>query len=77
MPMTAEQIETIIRAHLPDAQIVIRDMAGDGDHYEAEVTSAAFIGKSRVMQHQMVYAAFGDEMGTVLHALALKTFATK
>lgn len=77
MPMTAEQIETIIRAHLPDAQIVIRDMAGDGDHYEAEVTSAAFIGKSRVMQHQMVYAAFGDKMGTVLHALALKTFATK
>lgn len=77
MSMTAKQIETIIRAHLPDAQIVIRDMAGDGDHYEAEVTSAAFIGKSRVAQHQMVYAAFGDKMGTVLHALALKTFATK
>ncbi len=76
MPMTAEQIETIIRAHIPDAQIVIRDMAGDGDHYEAEITSAAFNGKSRITQHQMVYAAFGDKMGTVLHALALKTFAT-
>ena len=77
MPMTADQIESIIRAQLPDAQIVIRDMAGDGDHYEAEVTSAAFNGKTRVAQHQMVYAAFGGKMGTVLHALALKTFATK
>lgn len=77
MPMTADQIETIIRAHIPDAQIVIRDLAGDGDHYQAEITSAAFAGMSRVAQHQMVYAAFGDKMGTTLHALALKTFATK
>ena len=76
MPMTAHEIEVIIRHHLPDAQITIRDLAGDGDHYEAEITSAAFQGKSRVAQHQMVYAAFGDKMGRELHALALKTFAT-
>lgn len=74
MPMAQKEIEDIIHAHIPDAQIVIRDLAGDGDHYEAEVTSAVFAGKSRVAQHQMVYAAFGEKIGRELHALALKTF---
>jgi stress-induced morphogen len=73
MPMKAEDIETMIRAALPDATVEIRDLAGDGDHYAATVTSAAFKGKSRVQQHQMVYAALQGKMGGVLHALALTT----
>jgi stress-induced morphogen len=75
MPMDAREIETMIRAALPDAQVEIKDLAGDGDHYAATVTSAAFQGKSRVQQHQMVYAALQGRMGGVLHALALTTSA--
>ncbi|MFA7275827.1 MAG: BolA/IbaG family iron-sulfur metabolism protein [Pseudobdellovibrionaceae bacterium] len=74
MPMTATEIEDLIRQHLPDAEVVVRDLAGDGDHYEAEVRSAAFKGKSRVQQHQMVFAALGAKMGGELHALSVKTF---
>jgi stress-induced morphogen len=73
MPMKAEDIETMIRAAIPDAVVEIKDLAGDGDHYSATVTSAAFTGKSRVQQHQMVYAALKGNMGGVLHALALTT----
>ncbi|GAN53370.1 BolA family protein [Tanticharoenia sakaeratensis] len=73
MPMTAQQIETIIRTALPDARIEIEDLAGDGDHYACTVTSQAFAGLSRVRQHKMVYDAFGGAMGTELHALALQT----
>ncbi|TVQ40363.1 MAG: BolA family transcriptional regulator [Geminicoccaceae bacterium] len=73
MPMTEDQIRQIIRGALPDAEVTIEDMAGDGDHYRAHVVSPAFAGKSRVQQHQMVYAAFGGRMGTDLHALALTT----
>lgn len=73
MPMTEQQIRQIIASALPDADVVIEDLAGDGDHYRAHVVSSAFAGKSRVQQHQMVYAAFGDRMGTELHALALTT----
>ncbi|HYF55598.1 MAG TPA: BolA family transcriptional regulator [Salinarimonas sp.] len=75
MPMDAREIETLIRAALPDAQVQIRDLAGDGDHYAATVTSAAFRGKTRVQQHQMVYGALQGRMGGVLHALALTTSA--
>lgn len=75
MPMSAPEIERRIKAALPDAQIEIRDLAGDGDHYAATVTSESFRGKSRVQQHQMVNAAFGTDMGTVLHSLALQTKA--
>lgn len=75
MPMTAEEIERTIRAALPDAVVAIEDLAGDGDHYRAHVVSSAFRGKSRVQQHQLVYAAFGERMGTELHALALTTAA--
>ena len=73
MPMAAQDIERLIREALPDARVEIRDLAGDGDHYAATVVSAAFRGKSRVQQHQMVYAALKGNMGGVLHALALTT----
>ena len=73
MPMDAGEIERLIKEALPDADITIRDLAGDGDHYAAEVVSEAFRGKSRVQQHQMVYEALKGNMGGVLHALALQT----
>ncbi|WP_422370384.1 BolA family protein [Hoeflea sp.] len=73
MPMNAGDIETLIKAGIPDAQVTIRDLAGDGDHYAAEVVSESFRGKSRVQQHQMVYNALQGNMGGVLHALALQT----
>ena len=75
MAMNAREIETMIKAALPDAKVVIRDLAGDGDHYAAEVISASFRGKSRVQQHQMVYNALKGHMGGALHALALQTSA--
>lgn len=75
MPMSAQQIETLIMAEFPDAAVEISDLKGDGDHYAATVTSAAFKGKSRVQQHQMVYDALKGNMGTELHALALQTQA--
>jgi stress-induced morphogen len=75
MPMNAGDIERLIKEALPDAQVTIRDLAGDGDHYAAEVVSAAFKGKTRVQQHQMVYAALKGRMGGELHALALQTSA--
>ena len=73
MAMDAKSIETLIRAALPDAQVEIRDLAGDGDHYAASVISATFRGKSRVQQHKLVYDALQGRMGGVLHALALQT----
>ena len=75
MPMAANEIERRIKAAIPDAQIEIRDLAGDGDHYAATVIAESFRGKSRVQQHQLVNAAFGADMGTVLHSLALQTKA--
>jgi stress-induced morphogen len=73
MAMDAGEIERLIREALPDAVVQIRDLAGDGDHYAATVVSSAFRGKTRVQQHQMVYAALKGNMGGVLHALALTT----
>jgi len=75
MAMEAAEIERLIKQALPDAKVEIRDLAGDGDHYAATVISAAFKGKSRVQQHQMVYSALKGQMGGVLHALALQTAA--
>ena len=75
MAMDAADIEKMIKEALPDAQVTIRDLAGDGDHYAAEVVSAEFTGKSRVQQHQIVYASLKGNMGGVLHALALQTSA--
>ncbi len=73
MAMAAADIEAAIVAALPDAQVAITDLAGDGDHYSARVVSAAFAGLSRVRQHQLVYNALGGRMGGVLHALQLTT----
>ena len=77
MPMAADQIEALIRAALPDAQVTITDLAGDGDHYAAHVVSGAFKGKMRVAQHKLVYEALGGRMGGVLHALQLTTAVPK
>lgn len=73
MPMDAGEIERLIKAGIPDAEVTIRDLAGDGDHYAATVVSPSFRGRSRVQQHQMVYDALRGRMGGVLHALALQT----
>ena len=75
MAMEANEIERLIKEALPDAQVTIKDLAGDGDHYSAIVISEEFRGKSRVQQHQMVYSALKGNMGGVLHALALQTTA--
>jgi stress-induced morphogen len=75
MSMAADDIARLIKERFPDAEIRIEDLAGDGDHYAATVTSEAFRGKTRVQQHQMVYDALKGNMGGVLHALALKTAA--
>jgi stress-induced morphogen len=75
MPMPAADIERLIKEALPDAEITIRDLAGDGDHYAAEVISAAFKGKTRIQQHKMVYDALKGRMGGELHALSLQTSA--
>ena len=75
MPMEASEIERQIKAALPDAEVFITHLAGDGDHYRAQVISEAFRGKSRVQQHQLVYAALGGQVGGALHALALETAA--
>jgi stress-induced morphogen len=73
MAMDAREIEQLIKTSIPDAEVTIRDLAGDGDHYAATVVSESFRGKSRVQQHQLVYAALKGQMGGILHALALQT----
>ena len=73
MAMAANEIEALIRAGIPDAHVTIEDLVGDGDHYAASVVSETFRGKSRVQQHQIVYAALRGRMGAELHALALQT----
>lgn len=75
MAMAEEEIVRMIKAALPDADVKIEDLRGDGDHYAATVVSPSFAGKSRVQQHQMVYAALQGKMGGELHALALQTSA--
>lgn len=73
MAMNAGDIEALIKAAIPDATVIIRDLAGDGDHYAAEVVSESFRGKTRVQQHKIVYDALQGRMGGALHALALQT----
>jgi len=73
MAMDAGEIERLIKEGIPDAQVTIRDLAGDGNHYAATVLSPSFAGKTRVQQHQLVYNALKGNMGGVLHALALQT----
>jgi stress-induced morphogen len=77
MPMAAEEIVALIKQGIPDAEVEMRDLAGDGDHWEATVVSTAFAGQTKIKQHQMVYAALGGRMGGVLHALKLTTMARK
>ncbi len=73
MPMDAAEIQRLIKEGIPDADVRIEDLRGDGDHYAAHVTSRAFEGKTRIQQHQMVYQALRGNMGDALHALALQT----
>lgn len=73
MPMQAAEIETLIKAAIPDATVEITDLAGDGDHYAAKVTAASFVGQSRIARTKAVYAALGGRMGGELHALQLTT----
>ena len=77
MAMEQSEIERLIKASMPDAEIEIIDLAGDNNHFSAHVTSSTFEGKSRIQQHKMVYDALGDKMGGILHALALKTSIKK
>ncbi len=73
MAMQADEIERLIREAIPDAEVTIRDLAGDGDHYAAHVVSSSFAGMTRVKQHKAVYEALGGRMGGELHALQLTT----
>ena len=73
MPMAADDIEQLIKAAIPDADVTIRDLAGDGDHYAARVVARSFAGMTRIKQHQAVYAALGGRVGGELHALQLET----
>ena len=77
MPMEADEIVQLIKQGIPGAEVEMQDLAGDGDHWAATVISAAFVGKSKIQQHQMVYGALGGRMGGVLHALKLTTMAQK
>jgi stress-induced morphogen len=77
MAMGGTEIERLIREAFPDADVIVTDLAGDGDHFGARVVSRTFAGKSRVQQHQMVYAALKGRMGEELHALALETAVPK
>ena len=73
MAMDLKEIETLIKEAMPDANIVIQDLAGDGNHYSATVISSKFAGKTKIQQHKMVYDSLRGKMGNELHALALKT----
>jgi stress-induced morphogen len=77
MPMDAKEIERLIKSAFPDAQVTIKDLAGDGDHFAAHVIAREFAGKTRVQQHKMVYDALQGRVGGTLHALALTTAAPK
>jgi stress-induced morphogen len=73
MAMDLKEIETLIKEALPDAKIEMQDLAGDGNHYSATITSSEFSGKSKIEQHKMVYSSLKGKMGNELHALAIKT----
>ena len=73
MAMDLKEIEKLIKESIPDALVEIQDLAGDGNHYSATISSSVFIGKSKIEQHKIVYASLKGKMGNELHALAIKT----
>ena len=73
MSLKSEEIKNLIKEAIPDAEIVIQDLAGDENHYSATIKSKVFSGKSKIEQHKLVYKALGEKMGNELHALALNT----
>ncbi len=73
MAMDLKEIENLIKEGLSDAKVEIQDLAGDGNHYSATITSSLFSGKSKIEQHKMVYSSLKGKMGNELHALAIKT----
>jgi len=73
MSLKLEEIKSLIKESIPDAQITIQDLAGDNNHYSATIKSKVFSGKSKIEQHQLVYKALKGKMGNELHALALNT----
>jgi len=73
MGLKLEEIKSLIRKSIPDAEITIQDLAGDENHYSATIKSKIFVGKSRIEQHKLVYKALNGKMGNELHALALNT----
>tara|TARA_B100000749_G_scaffold227497_1_gene183254 strand:+ start:240 stop:485 length:246 start_codon:yes stop_codon:yes gene_type:complete len=73
MTMNLKEIEKLIKESIPDALVEIQDLAGDGNHYSATISSSEFIGKSKIEQHKIVYASLKGKMGNELHALAIKT----
>ncbi len=73
MAMNLKEIEKLIKESIPDALVEIQDLAGDGNHYSATISSSVFIGKSKIEQHKIVYASLKGKMGNELHALAIKT----
>ena len=73
MAMDLKEIERLIKESIPDALVEIQDLAGDGNHYSATITSSEFVGKSKIDQHKIVYASLKGKMGNELHALAIKT----
>ena len=73
MAMNLKEIEKLIKESIPDALVEIQDLAGDGNHYSATISSSEFIGKSKIEQHKLVYASLKGKMGNELHALAIKT----
>jgi len=73
MGMNLKEIERLIKESIPDASVEIQDLAGDGNHYSATVSSSTFVGKSKIEQHKIVYASLKGKMGNELHALAIKT----
>ena len=73
MSLKLEEVKNLIKEAIPDAEVIIQDLAGDENHYSATIKSKIFVGKSRIDQHKLVYKALKGKMGNELHALALNT----
>tara|TARA_Y100001970_G_C14068888_1_gene768263 strand:- start:225 stop:476 length:252 start_codon:yes stop_codon:yes gene_type:complete len=73
MPIKQDELKQLIQNSIPDANVVIEDLRGDGDHYSATIVSKSFKGKTKIEQHKMVYESLQGKMGNELHALMLKT----